>query len=262
MINGFIMQKSDMIDLDKVENLINLENITTEIAESVKNSNDCVKDTINAIEKYNRDHKLPADKRLTYWVTVNGNPTLLHVFHTEFRNNFAEITYFIRSGTIDAKFDSNNNTAQPKLTSVKQGLITMVVPTSNIFAVSFGSYNTNTAGPILENKLGDETKISNIEIELRKEMSVLNTLAASGKTRDYIIHFNSFFNKPGYNDIKNYNYNREAYNLYVTLWKNYINFVENIIDSIEADTVETPVIGLFTNANGVEQSENYKKILQ
>lgn len=261
MINNFIMQKSDMIDLDKVENLNKLEEITTTILKSIEASKSPVKDTIEAIEKYNDDHKLPLWKRLDYWVTVDGNPTLLHAFHTIFRANFAEITCYITSGTIDAKFDGVNSFGQSRMTSSPQGFTTAIVPLDKLFGVSFGSYNTEIITPILENEKGDSTKITNIEILLRKELSTLNSLKSGGKLRDFIVEFSRFMNEDGVNDIKNYNYNREAYNLYTTLWTNYLNLVDNIVNHFETDVEKDPEIGLFGEI-GKETVDNYKKILQ
>lgn len=262
MINNFIMQKSDMIDLNTVENVNKLEKITTEILNSVKDSANPVKDTITAIENYNTNHKLPIDKRLTYWITINGNPILVHVFHTEMRTNFAEITYFIGSGAVDAKYDSNTSYGEARMSKANQGLMTIVVPYEQIFAVSFGSYNTETIDPIFNNPEGDQTKISNIENKLRTELEKLNTIKSTGNLKGYIIEFSRFMKQDGINSAINYNYNREAYNLYITLWKQYLLLVENIVDHFEADTVPNPEIGLFTDESGVETVDNYKKIIE
>lgn len=258
MINNFILQKSDMIDLNKVENVNKLEEITTEILKSVESSTDPVIDTIKAIEKYNTDHKLPLDKRLTYWVTFGSNPVLIHVLHTEFRTNFAEITYFISTGTLESKFDANTPYGEPRMTSAHQGLMTLVVPFNQIYGVHFGSYNKTVIDPILTNEKGDETKITNIETKLSSELEKLNSIKATGNYRNYIVEFNRFMKQDGMNSIINYNYNREAYNLYITLWKQYLLLVENIVDHFEADTLPDPEIGLFTD----ETVDNYKKILE
>lgn len=263
MINDFIMQKSDMIDLNTVENVNKLEEITTEIMSSIsEDSKTPVKDIIAAIEKYNTDHKLPLDKRIDYWITADGNTYALHVLHAKLHTNYLEVTCRIDTGTVDARFDANSKYGDPKMSNAKQGLFTYCLAYEQLFGVAFGSYNKTVIDPLFENSMGDSTKISNIEIELRKELNYLNSLKSSGKLRDYIIEFNKTMHKPGFNDAKNYNYNREAYNLYTTLWTNYLNLIENIIDNIEADTVKTPEIGLFVDKDGVEDATNYKKILE
>lgn len=263
MINDFIMQKSDMIDLTTVQNVNKLEEITTEIMSSIsEDSKTPVKDIIAAIEKYNTDHKLPIDKRIDYWITADGNTYPLHVFYTKLHTNYLEVVCKIDSGTVNARFDANSNYGDPKMSEARQGFYTYCLAYEQLFGIAFGSYNKTLIDPIFENKLGDTDIIPNIEIELRKELSILNSLKATGKLRDYIIEFNKTMHRPGFNDAKNYNYNREAYNLYTTLWKSYINLVENVIDNIEADTVKTPEIGLFVNSEGVEDATNYKKILE
>lgn len=259
MINNFILQKSDMINLSEVENVNNLEDITTEILKSVKDSTSPTIDTIKAIEKYNTDHNLPLEKRITYWITFASNPILLHTLHTEFRAKFAEVTYFIGSGTVDAKYNATTMVGGvPRATEFKQGLITAVIPLEQIFAVSFGSYNTETIDSIL---YPNTNKIPDIEIKLRKELSTLNSLKSDTKIRDFIIEFNRFMHQPGMNEVTNYNYNREAYNLYTTLWKTYLNKVENIVDHFEANTIPDPEIRLFNTVNN-DTVENYKKILE
>lgn len=273
MINDFILSASNKMNTSTSNQLNKLEDITTEITQSIQSSTSPVIDAIKKIEEYNSNKSIPLNKRIEYWVNVDGTINLLQVFHTHFfGTNGVQLTVYNRNGSPDMKYNKDGIHGEPSMESARQSLSTVITTTDKLYSISFGSYDKTYIDEILNDSAAKEARIPNLENLLRNELNKLNSLRSSGKLRDYYIEFNKFMHDNGLfidpntestkSSITPFDFNREACNLYNTIWKNYLLLTETIVDKFESDTEKDPEIGLFVDTDGNEDKESYKLILQ
>lgn len=256
MANTFIAKKSDMIDLaDISKNQLNrLEDFTKTVCDKTTS----VRSSIEAIEAENDG--LPLSKRRTYFVYLSGSSEPLHVIHTKISaDNICFFTTIINNGTFNMKYDKFDYYGKPRTEAAVQGYITTVASLDSVIAVAFGSFNPDIIDafkPLDNNK---ETLIK----KLRKEVEKLNSLKSSGMIRSYVIEFSKFMKESDVSNADNYKFNIEAYNLYTTMWSNYLLDIEQIINNIKetSNGISNFKYDIFTENDGIDELPLYQQLI-
>lgn len=256
MANTFIAKKSDMIDLANIsKNQLNrLEDFTKTVCDKTTS----VRSSIEAIEAENDG--LPLSKRRTYFVYLSGSSEPLHVIHTKISaDNICFFTTIINNGTFNMKYDKFDYYGKPRTGAAVQGYITTVASLDSVIAVAFGSFNPDIIDafkPLDNNK---ETLIK----KLRKEVEKLNSLKASGMIRSYVIEFSKFMKESDVSNADNYKFNIEAYNLYTTMWSNYLLDIEQIINNIKETNngLSNFKYDIFTENDGIDELPLYQQLI-
>lgn len=256
MANTFIAKKSDMIDLaDISKNQLNrLEDFTKTVCDKTTS----VRSSIEAIETENDG--LPLSKRRTYFVYLSGSSEPLHVIHTKISaDNICFFTTIINNGTFNMKYDKFDYYGKPRTEAAVQGYITTVASLDSVIAVAFGSFNPDIIDafkPLDNNK---ETLIK----KLRKEVEKLNSLKSSGMIRSYVIEFSKFMKESDVSNADNYKFNIEAYNLYTTMWSNYLLDIEQIINNIKetSNGISNFKYDIFTENDGIDELPLYQQLI-
>lgn len=256
MANTFIAKKSDMIDLANIsKNQLNrLEDFTKTVCDKTTS----VRSSIEAIEAENDG--LPLSKRRTYFVYLSGSSEPLHVIHTKISaDNICFFTTIINNGTFNMKYDKFDYYGKPRTEAAVQGYITTVASLDSVIAVAFGSFNPDIIDafkPLDNNK---ETLIK----KLRKEVEKLNSLKSSGMIRSYVIEFSKFMKESDVSNADNYKFNIEAYNLYTTMWSNYLLDIEQIINNIKetGNGISNFKYDIFTENDGIDELPLYQQLI-
>ena len=256
MANTFIAKKSDMIDLANIsKNQLNrLEDFTKTVCDKTTS----VRSSIEAIEAENDG--LPLSKRRTYFVYLSGSNEPLHVIHTKISaDNICFFTTIINNGTFNMKYDKFDYYGKPRTEAAVQGYITTVAALDSVIAVAFGSFNPDIIDafkPLDNNK---ETLIK----KLRKEVEKLNSLKSSGMIRSYVIEFSKFMKESDVSNADNYKFNIEAYNLYTTMWSNYLLDIEQIINNIKetSNGISNFKYDIFTENDGIDELPLYQQLI-
>ena len=256
MANTFIAKKSDMIDLANIsKNQLNrLEDFTKTVCDKTTS----VRSSIEAIETENDG--LPLSKRRTYFVYLSGSSEPLHVIHTKISaDNICFFTTIINNGTFNMKYDKFDYYGKPRTEAAVQGYITTVASLDSVIAVAFGSFNPDIIDafkPLDNNK---ETLIK----KLRKEVEKLNSLKSSGMIRSYVIEFSKFMKESDVSNADNYKFNIEAYNLYTTMWSNYLLDIEQIINNIKetSNGISNFKYDIFTENDGIDELPLYQQLI-
>lgn len=235
MGTSFYLTKSDFNVLTSTDDITaNSKNATQAIMEGVTDNISLIK----SIEAYNTTNNLSLNKRVKYSIGLKSG-VYIPVLYSYFTNN--ENTLVIvsneQSGHTSLEYEQDSK-EYPKMISAKSAVSTHVVPVENIIDVMFGNYDPSEVD-IFEKTGGDSTNTMS-EKELVNKLSVLlsdiNALHSAGMYKDLIKKINYEFKKHAY-DTLDYNYNTNAYSIYIQIADKYLSIINEIYYNYE--NVET-----------------------
>lgn len=209
---------------------------------------------IDAIEKYNTDHKLNEKERIKYSIGISD--TYINVLKA---TKISETTYAIVGYDFNGYGNLVKSQDPNKSNKFETAISTHIVDVDDIVDVWFGGYNQDHLANIFASNGVDEISAKAIETILIKLKNELNAIHASG---EYRLFFNKFIYEMKKNKLNEltYEHRTTAYNTYTYIWTKYIAVIKDILANFheigyldEKDPVFFKKSLLFVQAENDEQ---------
>ena len=184
---------------------------------------------IDAIENYNETHKLNEKERIKY--SIGLGEIYVNVIHAYKLGGNSSTTYAI-IGRDNNGYGILNKSGDASVSNTFDTAIsTHIIDVSDITDVWIAGYDSSKIGNILGEFSGtEENPISSRELEkiLTDLKTELNGLLSTGEYRMFFNKFTYVMKSKKLNEVS-YENKTTAYNIYTSIWVNYISTIKNIL---------------------------------
>ena len=184
---------------------------------------------IDAIENYNESHKLNEKERIKY--SIGLGEIYVNVIHAYKLGGNSSTTYAI-IGRDNNGYGILNKSGDASVSNTFDTAIsTHIIDVADITDVWIAGYDSSKIGNILGEFSGtEENPISSRELEkiLTDLKTELNGLLSTGEYRMFFNKFTYVMKSKKLNEVS-YENKTTAYNIYTSIWVNYISTIKNIL---------------------------------
>ena len=184
---------------------------------------------IDAIENYNENHKLNEKERVKY--SIGLGDFYVNVVHAYKLGGNSSTTYAV-IGRDNNGYGILNKSGDASISNTfDTSISTHIVDVADITDVWIAGYDSSKIGDILSEFSGtEENPISTRELEkiLTDLKTELNGLLSTGEYRMFFNKFTYVMKSKKLNEIS-YENKTTAYNIYTSIWVNYISTIKNIL---------------------------------
>lgn len=180
---------------------------------------------IDAIEKYNEDHNLNEKNRIKYSIGIGE--IYINVIHAY---KLSEETYAIIGRDNNGYGILTKQNDSSKSNTFDTTISTHIVDVNSITDVWFAGYDASKIGEILKPASNEVNGMTDSELEktLTTLKTSLNSLESTGEYRLFFNKFTYEMKSKKLNEIS-YENKTKAYNIYTSIWVQYISMIKNIV---------------------------------